>query len=221
MSLTITNRPRSRTLRVGLWLMAASLAWMAVEAGVSLFAARDTESVALFGFGMDSLIEIASAAVIAWRLLAEERGARAGRMQRIERAASRIAGGLLLVLAAYLLCRAGLGLSGHGEHSGASPAGVAVTALALVVMPLLARAKLNVAAALESRALRADAMEAACCAWLAAATLAGLALNAALGWWWADSLAALILVPLLWREGMEAWRGECGCASRCGQPDTE
>jgi len=86
--------------------------------------------------------------------------------------------------------------------------GIVVTTLSLVVMPLLARAKLRVAAALSSRALRADAHETIVCAWLSFTTLLGLALNAVLGWWWADPVAALAMLPLIVREGVEAWKGE-------------
>ena len=88
--------------------------------------------------------------------------------------------------------------------------GIVVTALSLIVMPLLARAKLLVAASLGSRALRADAHETIVCAWLSAATLLGLGLNAVLGWWWADPVAALAMLPLIVREGIEAWKGEGG-----------
>jgi divalent metal cation (Fe/Co/Zn/Cd) transporter len=186
---------------------------MLVEAGVSLFAAGEADSVALFGFGVDSVVEIASAAIVGWRLLLEARGLCPSRVERTERAAARIAGGLLVLLAVFLLYRAGSVLLGHGMRAVGSTIGVAVTALALVVMPLLSRAKLRVAETLQSAALRADAMEATCCAWMAAAALAGLALNAALGWWWADAAAGLLLVPLLLREGAAAWRadGSCGC----------
>jgi divalent metal cation (Fe/Co/Zn/Cd) transporter len=127
----------------------------------------------------------------------------------VERRAARGAGFLLLALAVYLIAE-----SAHvlwtGERPEASTLGIALTSLSLIVMPLLARAKLKTADRLESRALRADAHETIVCAWLSATTLLGLALNAALGWWWADPVAALAMLPLIVREGIEAWRGEAG-----------
>jgi divalent metal cation (Fe/Co/Zn/Cd) transporter len=121
--------------------------------------------------------------------------------------AARGAGALLLALAAYLVADAARRLA-TGDRPSASFIGIGLTALSLVVMPLLARAKLRAAAALGSRALRADAHETLVCAWLSFTTLAGLALNAALGWWWADPLAALAMLPLIVREGLEALRGD-------------
>lgn len=213
MSVILTAAERSRAVHAALWLMTATLLWMLVEAGVSLFSAGESASVALFGFGVDSVVEMASAVIVGWRLLLEARGLCPSRVEPVERNAARIAGGLLLLLAVYLLFRAGSVLLGRGARAAGSTAGVAVTVLALAIMPLLARAKLRVAETLQSAALRADALEATCCAWMAAATLGGLALNAALGWWWADAAAGLLLVPLLVREGAAAWRadGSCGC----------
>jgi divalent metal cation (Fe/Co/Zn/Cd) transporter len=200
---------RHALVRRGLWLVAASVSWMLVEGSVSVAAGLAAGSVALLGFGIDSFIEMGSDFVVAWRLRVEQRGCCAERVEQVERRASRLAAALLLLLAAYVLLDAGRHLLGFAEHAQESPAGIAVTAVALVVMPLLARAKLRVADALGSRALRTDAYEAVCCAWLSATTLVGLALNAAFGWWWADPVAALVLVPLLMREGLGGWRGGC------------
>jgi divalent metal cation (Fe/Co/Zn/Cd) transporter len=127
----------------------------------------------------------------------------------VERRASRGAGFLLLALGVYIVTdSARLLLTSNRPES--SPVGIVVTALSLIVMPLLARAKLAVAASLGSRALRADAHETIVCAWLSATTLLGLGLNAVLGWWWADPVAALAMVPLIVREGIEAWKAEVG-----------
>jgi divalent metal cation (Fe/Co/Zn/Cd) transporter len=131
--------------------------------------------------------------------------ATAGRT-RVRRAA-RGAGFLLLALGVYIVTESARRLL-TGNRPETSLVGIVLTALSLIVMPLLARAKLNVAARLGSRALRADAHETIVCAWLSATTLLGLGLNAGLGWWWADPVAALAMLPLIIREGIEAWRGE-------------
>ena len=115
---------------------------------------------------------------------------------------------VLPVLAGYIVIDAGRRLLGFGAEAQKSWVGIALTAVSLIVMPLLGWAKLRTAAGLRSRALRADAYETIACAWLSLTTLAGLALNALFGWWWADPLAALILVPLIVREGLEGLRGE-------------
>ena len=114
---------------------------------------------------------------------------------------------MLLALGVYLVIESARHLL-TGSRPEASPVGIVLTALSLIVMPLLARAKLSVAAGLGSRALRADAHETIVCAWLSATTLLGLGVNAVLGWWWADPVAALAMLPLIVREGIEAWRGE-------------
>jgi cation diffusion facilitator family transporter len=194
------------------WLLAlATVAWNIVEGIVAVIAGTLSNSVALIGFGIDSFVETASAAVVGWRLGRELRGRSADSVERAERIASRVAGVLLLVLAAYILIDAGRRLLGFGAEAGESLLGIVLTAISLVLMPLLGWAKLRTARQLRSGALRADAYENIACAWLSLTTLCGLVLNALFGWWWADPLAALLLVPLIVREGLEAWRGECGC----------
>lgn len=168
-------------------------------------------SVALTGFGADSAIETTSAAVAAWRIAQERRAGNTRNADEVEHAASRITGALLLLLAGYLLIDGARRLLGYGDMAKESTLGIALTAVSLVVMPILGRAKLRTARALDSRALRADAVETIACAWLSATTLLGLVTNAVWGWWWADPLAALGLVPWILREGIEAVRGECGC----------
>jgi divalent metal cation (Fe/Co/Zn/Cd) transporter len=150
------------------------------------------------------LIEVTSGALLWWRLRAELGSAPLG--PTVERRAVRGAGFLLLALGVYILTDS-VRLLLTGSHPASSPVGIALTVLSLIVMPLLARAKLRLAASLESRALRADVHETIVCAWLSATTLLGLGLNAMLGWWWADPVAALAMVPLIVREGVEAWRG--------------
>ena len=200
---------RSLLLRRGLRLEGATIAWNVVEGVIGVSAGVLASSVALIGFGVDSFVETASAAVVGWRLRAELRGAvDAERAEALERSTGRIAGGLLLALAAYIVVDAGRRLLGYGGEARESVVGIALTAVSLGVMPFLGWLKLRTAAALRSAALRADAYETIACAWLSLATLAGLVANAQLGWWWADPLAALAIVPLVVREGLEGWRGE-------------
>lgn len=166
-------------------------------------------SVALIGFGIDSFVETASAAVVGWRLRSELKGhADEERAEAMERRAGRIAGALLLGLAFYIVIDAGRRLLGFGSEAQESQIGIVLTAISLVIMPLLGWVKLRTAAALQSGALRTDAYETIACSWLSLTTLIGLVLNARFGFWWADPLAALAIVPLVIREGLEGWRGE-------------
>ena len=194
---------RHTLLRRGVLLEALTIGYNTLEGLVAIAAGVAAGSVALTGFGADSVIEVTSGVVLWWRLRAELGAPPLG--PSVERRASRLAGALLLLLAGYLLVE-----SGHRLLSGARPEasviGIVLTSVSLIVMPLLARAKLRTAAALDSRALRADAHETIVCAWLSLTTLAGLLLNAVLGWWWADPAAALSMLPLIVREGLEALR---------------
>jgi divalent metal cation (Fe/Co/Zn/Cd) transporter len=200
---------RTAMLRRGVLFEVASVGWNIVEGVVAIAAGVPASSVALIGFGIDSFVETASAAVVGWRLRAELAGDPDDeRVERLERSAGRIAGALLLGLAVYIVIDAGRRLLGFGAEARGSLVGIALTAVSSVVMPLLGVAKLRTARALSSGAMRADAYETMACAWLSLTTLAGLALNAALGWWWADPLAALAIVPLVIREGLEGWRAE-------------
>lgn len=203
---------RYKHLRRGFWLEIFTVLWNVLEGVVAVAAGTVSGSVALIGFGVDSFVETASALVVGLRLRAELRGRSAEASERFERFASRIAGGLLLALSAYITIDAGRRLLGFGGEARESLVGIILTSVSLVVMPFLGWAKLRTAASLKSRALRADAYETIACAWLSLTTLVGLVLNAWLGWWWADPLAALCLVPLIVREGLEGLRGEdCAC----------
>lgn len=199
---------RRQLIRRGIRLEAAVTAWNLVEGVVAVASGLVARSVALLGFGVDSFIELVSAIVVLWRLVKESRGQSAAEAQRLEERTRRIAGALLLALAAYLTIESGRRLFGHGAEAEKSLLGIALTGLSLIAMPLLGWAKLRTAAALDSGALRADAFETIACAWLSLTTLVGLLLNATLGWAWADPAAALLIVPLLMREGWEGWRGE-------------
>jgi divalent metal cation (Fe/Co/Zn/Cd) transporter len=208
----VTNPPsvwpveaRAALLRRGVALEGLTVSYNALEGVVAIAAGLSAGSVALTGFGFDSVIEVTSGVLLWWRLRAELGAARAG--PAVEARAARWAGVLLLALAVYIVAESGRRLF-TGDRPGESVVGIVLTALSLIVMPLLARAKLRLAASLGSRALRVDAHETIVCAWLSATTLLGLGLNAVLGWWWADPVAALAMLPFIVREGVEAWRGE-------------
>jgi divalent metal cation (Fe/Co/Zn/Cd) transporter len=183
------------------WLQWITLAWMAIECAVSLWAAAKSHSVALLVFGSDSLIELLSAAVVLLQFLP--------RFPLKKEHADRAAAILLFLLAGAVACIALLAWSDPVETSWL---GISVTALALVVMPVLAWLKRRQARAINNRALAADATQSATCAYLAGVTLAGLAINAIWHIRWVDSVAALAAIPILIIEGGRAWRGEaCGC----------
>jgi divalent metal cation (Fe/Co/Zn/Cd) transporter len=201
---------RRALLRRGVWLAIATVSWNVAEGVIAVWAGLLASSVALIGFGVDSFVETASAAVVGWRLQAELSGrADEERAEMLERRTGRIAGGLLLCLAVYIVLDAGRRVLGFGVAADESRLGIGLTLISAIVMPALGRIKLSTATALGSGALRADAYETIACSWLSIATLAGLTLNATLGWRWADPVAALAIVPLVVREGLEGWRGEC------------
>ncbi len=199
---------RAALVRRAFALEYASVAWMLVEAAVAIASGLRAESVSLLAFGLDSLIEIVSAFVLLWRLGIELRRGRAF-AEAAERRAGRIAGVLLLALAAWVVAAVSWKLATRTGQSFSWP-GLVVTLLAMPVMSVLARAKMAVAGKLESRALRADAIESVTCGWLSLVVVIGLAAEALTGAWWVDSVAALAIVWLLVKEGREALRGE-GC----------
>jgi divalent metal cation (Fe/Co/Zn/Cd) transporter len=193
-------------LRRGIALSLSTVVWNVVEAVVAVAAGMIASSVALISFGVDSSIEVVSALIVSRRLWLELREGTDDQTDLGENRAARIAGGLLLLLSVYIAIDAGGRLLGQGEEAQSSPIGIALVSMSLVIMPLLGWAKLRTAQALDSAALRADAFETIACAWLSLTTLVGLALNAAWGWSWADPLAALLIIPLIVREGLEGWQ---------------
>jgi divalent metal cation (Fe/Co/Zn/Cd) transporter len=193
---------RASLLRRGVVLEGLTVGYNALEGVVAIAAGLAAGSVALTGFGIDSVIEVASGGLLWWRLRAELRSSVVG--PTAEARSARWAGILLLALALYIVVESARRLITR-DRPEESLVGIVLMMLSLIVMPLLARAKLRMAQALDSRALRADAQETIVCAWLSLTTLIGLGLNAALGWWWADPVAALAMVPLIVREGLEAW----------------
>jgi divalent metal cation (Fe/Co/Zn/Cd) transporter len=198
---------RRGLLRHGLLLEYLTVGWNIVEGLVAIAAGIVSGSVALIGFGMDSFIESISGTVLIWRLREERNGVDEERIELIERRAERLVGLAFLVLAAYVTFEAVRSLLG-GEAPDASPVGIVLTAVSIPVMLWLAAAKRRTGEALGSRALVADSKQTRACWYLSVVTLAGLAANAILGWWWADPVAALGISVLLVREGLEAVRGE-------------
>jgi divalent metal cation (Fe/Co/Zn/Cd) transporter len=190
--------------RRALRIQALTLIWMSVEAIVSLGAAWMARSSALLGFGGDSAVELLSAAVVFRRFYHPSLEAKA------EERAARIAGGLLFVLAGFVVLASVLALLGHVEAR-PSPVGIVLLILAAIAMPWLAWQKLQLSAATASAALRADAAQSAVCGYLALIALAGLVTNAIWRVSWADPIAALALLPLIVREGWEAMKGRPCC----------
>ena len=205
-----TIAARAPLVRHALLLEYGTVAWNLVEGLVAVAAAQASGSVALLGFGVDSFVETASGAILIWRLRAESRMEDARAIERLDRRAHRLVGISLFALAAYVAADAGNALWTR-ERPGVSWIGMAVTAISLGVMWWLARAKRRAAVALGSRALAADSFQTTACWWLSLITLSGVGLNALVGWWWADPVAALAMTWLLVREGREAWRGDDCC----------
>jgi divalent metal cation (Fe/Co/Zn/Cd) transporter len=195
---------RSLALRSALRLEYLTVGWNVVEASIGLVAGLVAGSIALVGFGGDSVVESLSGAVLIWRLLVERRGADRNRTDRIERRARRLVAVSMWALAVYVAGQAIAGLIG-GEAPEASPVGIGLAVASLATMWLLARGKRSLARQLHSHALEADAAQTDICWQLSALLLVGLGLNAALGWWWADGTAALGMAVLIAREGREAW----------------
>jgi divalent metal cation (Fe/Co/Zn/Cd) transporter len=186
-------------------VQAITIAWMSVEALVSLFAAWRAHSPALLAFGGDSAIELFSAVVVLWRF----RGS--VEQEHAEKRAARVAGALLFALAAYVLFVSVTSLLGYSEPK-PTLLGIAILVAAAVVMPWLAKEKRRLSGVTGSAALRADAAQSALCAYLSLIALSGLAVNAIWHVKWADPIAALVVVPLILWEGREAVRGRpCGC----------
>lgn len=194
-------------VRRGRRLEYITLAWNSAEGVAALVAGLFAGSIALVSFGLDSVIEMSSGAALLWRLSLE---ADPQRRERAERRAHRIVGICFLALAAYVAFDSITALV-RREMPQESTFGIAIAAAALIVMPLLARAKRQVARQLASGAMHADSRQSDFCAYLSAILLAGLVLNAVLGWWWADPAAALVMVPLIAREGVEGLRGDRCC----------
>jgi divalent metal cation (Fe/Co/Zn/Cd) transporter len=200
---------RDAALRRGRVLNAISLAYNSAESIIAIGAGLAAGSIALVGFGFDSAIEVSATLAATWRLAAD---GNAVARERAERVALRFIGATFLVLAAYVAVESVEALVERTRPE-VSPLGLALAVVSVTLMPFLARAKKAVARRLDSGALAAEAQQTALCSWLSAILLAGLGLNALVGWWWADAVAALGMVPIIAREGWNGVRGvsDCGC----------
>jgi divalent metal cation (Fe/Co/Zn/Cd) transporter len=199
---------RAKSARVGRRLQYVTMAWNSAEAVVALTAGFFAGSIALVGFGFDSVIEVTSSGAALWRL---EHDADEVKREAAERRTLRIIGTCFLILAAYVLYESAVNLV-EGKAPQRSIVGIVIAALSLIVMPLLVRYKRRIARQLASGALEAEARQTRVCAYLSVILLVGLGLNAWWGWWWADPLAGLGMVPLIAWEGLEAVRGRTCCA---------
>jgi divalent metal cation (Fe/Co/Zn/Cd) transporter len=200
----LAGAARERLLRRGVLLEALTILYNVIEATVAIAAGLISGSIALVGFGFDSIIEVIAASVVGHRLLAEIRGAGAHDSRRLERRALRVVSVTFFLLSAYIAWEAVRKLGGF-EPPEPSMLGIVVAALSVILMPALGWMKHRTGQKLGSKALMADAKETMVCWYLSVTLLVGLGLNAALGWWWADPVAALAMIPLLLHEGREAW----------------
>src|SRR6266550_6584297 len=207
-------RQRSEDIQFALLLTYITLGWMTIEGAASLLLGWASKSLLLEAFGIDSVIELFSAGVLLWRLRVEASGTAASEdVNLVELRAARLVGYSLCALIAYVVLNSGYGLfiAKRITDTHESVWGILIGAVAKVGMPILAGYKLKVAAHLNSRALRADAIESITCGYLSIVLMIGLAATWLLGWWWLDSVAALGLIPFLVREARAAISGECDC----------
>ena len=208
---TLQSRNRADLVRRGRYLEYFTIGYNSLEGLIAVAAGLLAGSIALVGFGFDSLIEVTSGAVLLWRLhadLDEER------RERVEAISLRIVGACFVLLAIYVSYDSVKSLI-RGEVPQESIVGIVLAAASLIVMPLLVKAKRRVARGIKSAALMADSKQTELCTYLSAILLAGLLLNALLGWWWADPVAALVMVPIIVKEGIEGLRGETCCDDEC------
>ena len=211
-----SNTTRGGDLRTAVFLTWLTIGWMTVEGVTSVALGLASHSLLLESFGLDSGLELLSAFVLLWRLLIETKGkADETRIEAAERQAAKIVGYTLYFLAVFVAATSfyKLGISHTGTDTQESFWGILIGIIAKVGMPLLAAWKLKIAARLGSSALRADAMEAITCGYLSLVLILGLVATRLFGWWWLDSVAALVLIPFLVKEGREAISGDCGCCS--------
>jgi divalent metal cation (Fe/Co/Zn/Cd) transporter len=199
---------RTRAIKLGRALQYLTIAWNSAECLVALTAGFVAGSIALVGFGFDSAVEVTSSLAALWRL---RNDADEGGREAAERRTLRIIGLCFLLLAAYVLGDAAIVLVERRapDHS---RVGIVLAALSMIVMPLLVRSKRRIATRLGSGALEAEARQTQVCAYLSAVLLAGLGLNAGLGWWWSDPVAGLVMAPLIANEGWQALKGLTCCA---------
>jgi divalent metal cation (Fe/Co/Zn/Cd) transporter len=199
---TLVERPA--VARRGRHLEIFTIVWNSLEGLIAVAAGAVAGSISLVGFGIDSFIECISGVTLLWRMSTD---ADESRRERIERTSLKIVGVSFVLLAAYIAYESAMNLWKREapEHS---TVGIVLACVSLLVMPLLTSEKRKVARALNSAAMSADARQTEFCTYLSAILLGGLLLNTALGWWWADPISALIMVPMIGHEGIEALRGK-------------
>jgi divalent metal cation (Fe/Co/Zn/Cd) transporter len=197
-----TATERARWRRTALLLAWATIAWNSLEAVIAIASGAEAGSIALVGFGLNSIVEVGSAIVVVWQFS----GADAAREQR----ALKLIAGSFFVFAAYVAIQAVWDLVARSEPAESVP-GIVLAALSLVVMPLLAVSKRRVGLKMASRTVVADSGQTVLCSYLSVVLLMGLVANATLGWWWADPVAAVAIAALAVREGREVWRGDVCC----------
>ncbi len=222
MAAILVGRERSIAIRAGVRVEIVSIVWMVIEAVLAVGAGILVHSVLLTAFGIDSVIELVTGGVLLWRLLTEARGRSLDVVKATEAKAAWVTGIGLGCLCLYVVVLAGYNLLTRTRAEG-SPVGIGLSVVALVIMPVLAWRKRTIAADIGSAALRGDAACSITCAYMAGALLVGLLLNAMLGWWWADSVTAVILLYWLVPEARQALEGaragRAACA--CGDDDCE
>ena len=204
----IIGKDRARQVKHGRNLEYITIGYNSLEGLIAIGAGLIAGSIALVGFGFDSVIEVTSGAVLLWRLHADMDEAR---RERVEAISLRIVGICFLLLAAYVSYDSLSSLLRRESPEESIP-GIILAAASLVIMPLLARAKRKVAKSINSAALAADAKQTELCTYLSAILLGGLLLNVLFGWWWADPIAALVMVPIILKEGVGALRGKTCCS---------
>lgn len=189
------------------WIVAATIGYNLIEAVVAITAGAAASSGALIAFGLDSTIEVLSAAAVAWQFTRHD-------PERWEKGTLRVIAVAFFALAAYVIVTSLSALAGRVEVSH-SPLGIVITALSVLIMPVLSYAERRAGRELGSATAVADSKQTLICTYLSAAVLAGLILNSLLGWWWADAIAGLVIAGFAIREGIEAWRGDA-CATSVG-----
>lgn len=189
------------------WIVGATIAYNLVEAAVAITAGSIASSAALIGFGLDSIIEVLSAAAVAWQFTRRD-------PERWEKGTLRVIAIAFFALAAFVGVSSVFALVGQ-EHVQHSTLGIGITALSVVIMPFLSLAERRAGRELGSATAVADSKQTLICTYLSAAVLVGLVANSLLGWWWADAIAGLVIAAFAIREGIEAWRGD-SCATSVG-----
>jgi divalent metal cation (Fe/Co/Zn/Cd) transporter len=202
---------RPDLVRRGQRLEYFTIGYNSLEGLVSIVAGLIAGSISLIGFGLDSFIEVASGAALLWRL---HHDMNPSRREQVERTTVRLVGGCFVALGLYVAYESVSTLIRHQAPERSIP-GIVIAAISLIVMPLLARAKRRVAAGIESGAMHADSRQTDFCTYLSAVLLGGLIFNAVFGWWWADPVAGLVMVPIIGKEGVAGLRGKA-CCDNCG-----